>query len=127
MRRFSAILMLVFVTVQAFYNLGLLAYWTANRNYIATNLCENRARPELKCDGKCYLRKKIRQSPPYQQNEQKYPVFKKGMEPACFQIFSASEQSGNSSLKQKKTPFEVPVFGPQCCAGDVFHPPDCLV
>jgi hypothetical protein len=30
-----------------------------NRTYIARNLCENRAKPELKCGGQCYLMKKL--------------------------------------------------------------------
>ncbi len=33
-----------------------------NRSYIAKNLCENRSRPWLHCNGKCYFMKKIRQA-----------------------------------------------------------------
>lgn len=33
-----------------------------NKNYIATVLCENINKPELKCNGKCYLSKKIKQA-----------------------------------------------------------------
>lgn len=33
-----------------------------NKNYIATVLCENKAKPELNCNGKCYLMKKIKQA-----------------------------------------------------------------
>ncbi len=29
------------------------------RDYIVANLCENRDRPQLNCNGKCYLAKKI--------------------------------------------------------------------
>jgi hypothetical protein len=29
------------------------------RDYIVKNLCVNKSRPELKCDGKCYLAKRI--------------------------------------------------------------------
>ena len=36
--------------------------YKANKAYIAQNLCENVAKPQLKCDGKCYLRKKITQT-----------------------------------------------------------------
>lgn len=39
-----------------------------NRNYIAANLCENKAKPYLHCNGKCYLMKKIRQA---EENEKK--------------------------------------------------------
>jgi len=33
-----------------------------NRNYIAAKLCENRNKPWLHCNGKCYLMKKIKQA-----------------------------------------------------------------
>lgn len=39
-----------------------------NKNYIATVLCENKARPKLQCNGKCYLTKKISQA---EKSEQK--------------------------------------------------------
>ncbi len=31
-----------------------------NRDFIAKTLCENRNRPQLNCDGKCYLAKKLK-------------------------------------------------------------------
>ena len=33
-----------------------------NRKYIAANLCENRDKPWLHCNGKCYFMKKIKQA-----------------------------------------------------------------
>ncbi|WP_235324472.1 hypothetical protein [Pedobacter lusitanus] len=39
-----------------------------NKEYIASNLCINRNRPELHCNGKCYLMKKIKQA---EENEKK--------------------------------------------------------
>ncbi len=35
------------------------AYWL-NRSYVAQNLCENKNKPALHCDGKCYLSKQIK-------------------------------------------------------------------
>ncbi|MDB5086273.1 MAG: hypothetical protein JWR09_267 [Mucilaginibacter sp.] len=39
-----------------------------NKNYIAANLCDNRDKPWLHCNGKCYFAKKIKQA---QENERK--------------------------------------------------------
>ena len=39
---------------------GTIAYYHANRDYIARVLCENRDKPELHCDGKCYLAKQLK-------------------------------------------------------------------
>jgi len=35
------------------------ASFDLNRNYIAKELCENRSKPELHCNGKCFLKKKL--------------------------------------------------------------------
>ncbi|QMW03249.1 hypothetical protein [Spirosoma foliorum] len=39
---------------------GTIAYYHANKDYIARVLCENRDKPEMHCDGKCYLAKKLK-------------------------------------------------------------------
>jgi hypothetical protein len=39
-----------------------------NRQYIVTNLCENRTKPLLHCNGKCFLAKKLKQA---DENEKK--------------------------------------------------------
>ncbi len=39
---------------------GTIAYYHANKDYIARVLCQNRLKPELNCDGKCYLAKQLK-------------------------------------------------------------------
>ena len=39
---------------------GTIAYYQVNRDYIARVLCENRDKPDLHCEGKCYLAKKLK-------------------------------------------------------------------
>ncbi|MDR3716828.1 MAG: hypothetical protein P4L51_28805 [Puia sp.] len=34
--------------------------YQCNKKFIAANLCENKDKPDLKCEGKCYLCKKIK-------------------------------------------------------------------
>lgn len=36
-------------------------YWM-NRDFIAAELCENKDRPELQCNGKCHLKKEIKEN-----------------------------------------------------------------
>jgi hypothetical protein len=36
--------------------------YNLNKEYIVSTLCENRDKPELACNGKCYLQTKIEQS-----------------------------------------------------------------
>lgn len=39
---------------------GIIAQYQLDKDYIARILCENRDRPELHCDGKCYLAKRLK-------------------------------------------------------------------
>ena len=50
------ILMLLIAT-QAFSKWVMLLDFKWNKDYIAQNLCENKAKPMLKCEGKCHLKK----------------------------------------------------------------------
>ncbi|GAB3572385.1 hypothetical protein [Hymenobacter daeguensis] len=60
MRQFIAILLLCSLSVHCAGRLGVVAKWWLNRDYAARVLCENKARPQLHCNGKCQLSKQLR-------------------------------------------------------------------
>lgn len=60
MRSLLSYLLLFAVLLPGISPWGTIAYYNLNRDYIARVLCENRARPELHCDGQCYLAKKLK-------------------------------------------------------------------
>jgi hypothetical protein len=82
MRKYTVWLLTIVMLSQTFYNVGVTAYWLANHTYIATVLCENKDKPALHCDGKCYLKKKIAAEATQQSSNStsKMPTLKKGME-----------------------------------------------
>lgn len=57
-----SILLLCSLLTVNFSNLFVFAGFEMNRKYIAAELCENRNKPELHCNGKCYLMKKLKQA-----------------------------------------------------------------
>lgn len=59
------ILLLVF-TLQTFYTSGFTVWFYANRKAIASEHCINKKRPELKCDGKCFLSMKMKEAGQHQ-------------------------------------------------------------
>ena len=61
MRSFLAYILLFSIMLPTISPWGTIAYFHLNRVYIAKVLCENRQRPELKCNGQCYLAKKLKQ------------------------------------------------------------------
>lgn len=54
-------ILLIFCTISAnFARLFVFAGFELNQKYIASTLCENRDKPWMHCNGKCYLMRKIK-------------------------------------------------------------------
>lgn len=64
LRQLCAYSLLCILGLQFFYKAGVVAYYYAHKEYIAEVLCINKSKPELECDGKCYLKNKLAQSEP---------------------------------------------------------------
>ncbi|WP_428329958.1 hypothetical protein [Mucilaginibacter sp.] len=62
LKRFTVLLLIASIVSANFSRLFIYAGFELNRNYIATKLCENRNKPWLHCNGKCYFMKKIKQA-----------------------------------------------------------------
>lgn len=60
MIRGLAIFLLFVIQLPLFNKWGSVAYYQMNREYIAKNLCENRDKPKMNCNGQCYLAKQLR-------------------------------------------------------------------
>lgn len=59
MKLLAVILFSSLLLTQTFSKWLLIADYTINKEYIAKNLCENRSKPKLHCNGKCQLMKKM--------------------------------------------------------------------
>jgi hypothetical protein len=70
-RRFIAYSLIVALISVNFSRLFIFAGFELNRNYIAAHLCENRDKPWLHCNGKCYFMKKIKQAQEKERNDQR--------------------------------------------------------
>jgi hypothetical protein len=54
-----SILLLFSISYQFVAKMGIIAWYEANQEYIAKEFCENKARPKMHCNGKCYLKKQL--------------------------------------------------------------------
>lgn len=59
MRHAVIIILLLSLSFQSLVKLGVVAWYEINKQYVATVLCENKAKPQMKCNGKCYLKKQL--------------------------------------------------------------------
>jgi hypothetical protein len=64
-------ILILLVMSQTFSHWFVVMGFKLNQDYIAKNLCENRYRPKLHCNGNCVLMKKLKQQ---EKEEQKSPV-----------------------------------------------------
>jgi len=62
MRTAIAILIMFSLTFQCMVKVAIIGWWELNRDYVAKNLCENRNKPQMKCCGKCYLKKQLKKA-----------------------------------------------------------------
>jgi hypothetical protein len=70
MKAFAALFLVVVFLLQCSMKMGIVAYYHFNKEYITANFCENKANVNMKCNGKCYLNKKIKAQ---EQQENKVP------------------------------------------------------
>lgn len=76
-------ILLFLIATQAFSKWVLLLEFAWNREYIAATLCENRAKPNLQCGGKCQLQKKMA-ADEKQQNPAQSPPGKSSFQEVLF-------------------------------------------
>ena len=62
MKKILVILLTLLVFIQPLSKVWIFVSFKINQDYISKNLCENRAKPILKCNGKCQLMKKLKQA-----------------------------------------------------------------
>ena len=71
MNRYLTILLLFALLGSSFSRFAVYAAFDANQKYIAEQLCENKSRPEMHCNGKCYLMKKLKAAEEREKKEDK--------------------------------------------------------
>lgn len=102
---------------------GTIAYYQLNKDYIARVLCDNRSRPELHCDGQCYLAKKLKA----QQEKQDKETTERVQKTPVLQLFCADYvpyRFAPAPVADQPTPQFVYTVGTYAAwPTPVFHPP----
>lgn len=117
--RLIAILLIGFLAAENVSRLLVSAAFELNRGYIADNLCENRDKPLLHCDGQCYLAKKLKEADDQQKKSEKES--QKGPYHPAFmteKIVLTTPSGAVETVRVAERPFVLPVR-----AHSIFHPP----
>ena len=95
------------------------------RDYIVSNLCENRNRPQMHCDGKCYLAKRFAAL----EEQEKRQAEKSYMFRLIDQVmdhrssFDFQPKYVLSDITRETNFASVSLFAPRVTPADIFHPP----
>ena len=121
MKRLFSISMLSVILMQTFSTLIIIADYQLNKNYIAQNLCENKNKPQLHCNGKCQLNKQLQK-----QDKNENAPFNPIKEKNQIQLFCEWNDFGfadSQSIKNNYLPYlEKKITSP---ISSTFHPPTC--
>lgn len=95
------------------------SWYTLDIESFIEQLCENKDRPQLQCNGKCYLSKVSTNSS--KQDEQKTPVLEWEQLVFCSTEITVNEQSFEDSSKRVTSYY---IVNPtQSFSYSIFHPP----
>jgi hypothetical protein len=107
---------------QSFSRLVVYAAFYANRHFIEQNLCVNRSRPWLHCNGLCQLRKKLADD---NKHDSDSPAQKAANELSAFffhQLAFHSVKTIPTGLSTPLNGYYIPLVS-QACPDGTFHPP----
>ena len=115
-------ILLFAIIIQSLGSMVVIAAFELNRDYIAKNLCVNRSKPKMHCNGKCHMHKML-QKEESQSSGPSTPVKEKS---EVVQYFNNDQQLALISFDtfyQKIIPYsDTQVTG---FYHSVFHPPSC--
>jgi hypothetical protein len=110
------------IVMQSFNKLGIILAFKINQSYIASAFCENKDKPEMHCNGRCVLAKKLKQA---EQNEEKQRA--ENLEKANVLFFCKLNrlEVNESSASPKTSDFNIFYlkFKPSSFTNDIFKPP----
>lgn len=118
-RKITAIFLLLGIVTNCFNQWLLFSSYSLNKSYIATVLCTNLDKPEMHCDGKCFLDIKLKELE--QKNKQDQDNLKRIVETVAPTYTNLLAPIFEIPLK-----FETPPYLQQKPIGNVvaiFHPP----
>lgn len=121
-RRIIALALLLAMLSPILAKLFVYAEFKSNQAYIAAALCENRDRPELNCEGKCYLMKKLKAAEDKEKKQENQAQKK-----ASVDLFFVEETVAPvlvitipAQKKASTQKFNLPEFD-----REIAHPPSC--
>ena len=123
MKRTVALLLFLAMQVPLMNQWGAVAYYRINRDYIAENLCVNRDKPMLDCNGQCYLAKQLKAAEEKEQKSNSERLEKMPEVVLAFQSIQSIFSSLFIQIPVAEDHFVTPTFVLSNDSKGFFHPP----
>lgn len=118
MKLLSTYLLLVLFSIQTFETALISLNFTINQDYFAS-ICTNKDKPEMECNGKCHLKKQIKQHEEEKSSEENLTQKELQLFVQCIDIL---KQNRIESHQQNQKIYKEPLH-PVQYSFDIFHPP----
>lgn len=122
-KRLIALILFLAMQIPLMNQWGAVAYYRINRDYIAENLCVNRDKPMLNCNGQCYLAKKLKAAEEKEQKSNSERLEKMPEVVLSFQSIQPVFTAQFIPAIVVENHFTVSEFFPNAAANGFFHPP----
>ncbi|GGN07204.1 hypothetical protein GCM10010967_48340 [Dyadobacter beijingensis] len=123
MRTVILYIWLITTILPTFSQWGTIAYYKVNKEYITRVLCQNRDKPQLHCNGKCYLAKKLKEQQQKQDQQtsdrvESIPTLQLFASPLAFFEFAAEHLpvASTANFSYKLASYHAPL-------SNLVHPP----
>lgn len=120
-KRIALALALVFL-LQVFSSVFIYADFIINNEYIATVLCINKEKPELHCDGKCYLKMQLGKDESKKQSEGKIAK-ENNVVQFIYEPYATGISFQFAPVVERKASFYYHEISTQELSLAIFHPP----
>ena len=123
--RIISIALILLMSLQCFYKLGLITYFQLNRDYIAEVFCVNKEKPITMCHGQCFLNKSLEVADAQTPDDSSAPVGKQNID---FPVFIISDNQCSLNHLTIPAPQNVDYHGSLSSehSSAPFHPPSAL-
>ena len=121
MKGVAAVLLIMLLSIQTFSKWVWELDYRLNQTYIANNLCMNKAKPQLHCNGKCQLAKKLAE----EENNNKTSGTASLKNDASTVLFKQETAAADFSLNNPPLKHQAIYILKPCTLANpaVFHPP----
>ena len=119
MAKFLVILLSLSILILTSGKTLVLVNYVINKDYISKNLCVNKSKPKMKCNGKCHLMKELQKE---EKKEQSPFGMKEKIEVQLFNSLCSVSTSVLSFVKIKHTTIYSQNYS-SLNSASIFHPP----